>query len=234
MTPQERDLLARFLDDLARSNPGPKDREAADQIDRALSSNPDAAYVLVQHAILSDQALHAAQDRIAELEGRGPEGGGEPSFLGAAFGKAPSNPQNAPYGGGTSVPPTPPAGGGFSPFGQSPSAQAAYAQPWGGDRPGPFSGGGGVGSFLRSAGTTAAGVAGGAFLFEGLSNMFGGHRGGGFGGFGGGQGFMGGPTENVTINEYGDRDGDRSSFADTGGDVNYDSDNGDISGDDYS
>ena len=227
MTPQERDLLSRFLDDLARSNPGPKDREAADQIDRALTSNPDAAYVLVQHAILSDQALHAAQDRIAELE----RGGGpapEPSFLGAAFGKAPTNPATGPFGGGTSVPPTSQPGGGF--FGQSPSAQASYAQPWGGDRPGPFSGGGGVGNFLRSAGTTAAGVAGGAFLFEGLSNMFGGHRGGGFGG---GQGFMGGPTENVTINEYGDRDGGRD-FPDTGGDVNYDSDNGDISGDDYS
>ncbi len=230
MTPQERDLLSRFLDDLARSNPGPKDREAADQIERALMSNPDAAYVLVQHAILSDQALHAAQDRIAELERAGAAPAAEPSFLGAAFGKAPSNPASAPLGGATSVPPTPaPAqGGGF--FG-SPSAQASYGQPWGGDRPGPFSGGGGVGSFLRSAGTTAAGVAGGAFLFEGLSNIFGGHHGGGFGG---GQGFMGGPTENVTINEYGDRDADRSSFADTGGDVNYDSDNGDISGDDYS
>ena len=43
------------------------------------------------------------------------------------------------------------------------------------------------GSFLRSAGTTAAGVAGGAFLFEGLSNIFGGgHHGFGGGGFGGG------------------------------------------------
>lgn len=45
-------------------------------------------------------------------------------------------------------------------------------------------------------------------LFSGLSDMFG-HRGGGGGGlFGGGQGFMDRP-ENVTINNFGDDDGDR-------------------------
>jgi uncharacterized protein len=41
-------------------------------------------------------------------------------------------------------------------------------------RLGPFSGGGGLGSFLRSAGTVAAGVAGGDLLFNGISNLFGG------------------------------------------------------------
>jgi hypothetical protein len=59
-----------------------------------------------------------------------------------------------------------------------------------------------LGSFLRNAGTMAAGVAAGDFLFEGLSGLFGGHRGFGFGG--GGFGGYGGPVENVTINEYND------------------------------
>ena len=206
MTPQERDLLDRFLSDLSRARPGPKDAEAADRIDRALRGNPDAAYVLVQHAILSDQALQDAQGRIEELE-RGapaPQGGG--SFLGGGqaqggYAQPGGYPPPPPA---TSVPPT---GGGL----------------FGGGAPGPFSGGGGLGGFLRSAGTTAAGVAGGAFLFEGLSGLFGGHRGGqGFGGFGGG--------ENVTINEYGG-DGDRQGFADGGdfgsdGGGDFDSDDG--------
>lgn len=234
MTPQERDLLTRFLDDLSRSSPGPKDREAADQIERALQGNPDASYVLVQHAILSDQALNDAQQRIADLENQlqgGPRPDDKPSFLGAAFGKAPANPPNGAFAAGTAVPPSAPPQG-YAPYGQP--GQPPQAQPWGAGQPGPFSGGGGLGNFLRGAGTTAAGVAGGAFLFEGLSGLFGGHRGGGFGGFGGGQGFggFGGQpgVENVTINDYGGGGGD--SFSDDR--VDYDSDNGDPGGDSYS
>jgi hypothetical protein len=49
----------------------------------------------------------------------------------------------------------------------------------------------------------AAGVAAGDFLFEGLSGLFGGHRGFGFGGGPWGGGFGGPAVENVTINEYG-------------------------------
>jgi hypothetical protein len=69
--------------------------------------------------------------------------------------------------------------------------------------------GGGFSSFLGQAAATAAGVAGGEFLFQGIENMFGHHGGGGFGGEGfAGGGFGGerfanaGPTEDVTINNY--------------------------------
>jgi hypothetical protein len=77
--------------------------------------------------------------------------------------------------------------------------------------------GGGFSSFLGQAAATAAGVAGGEFLFQGIENMFGHHGGFGGGGFGGGgvggPGFGGGgyggegfanagPTEDVTINNY--------------------------------
>ncbi|MDZ7280455.1 DUF2076 domain-containing protein [Sphingomonas sanguinis] len=181
MNAEERTLLTRFLDELSAARTGAKDPEADAMIARALSSNPDAAYLLVQHAIVADQSLHAAQQRIAELERQ------------QQAAPAPASSSFLPSG----------AGG---PWGAPP--QESYSPPPPEARPGVFSGGGGLGSFLRSAGTTAAGVVGGEMLFSGLSDMFG-HRGGGGGGlFGGGQGFMDRP-ENVTINNFGDDDGDR-------------------------
>ncbi len=75
-------------------------------------------------------------------------------------------------------------------------------------------------------GTTAAGVAGGEFLFSGLSNLFGGGHSGGFFGGGYGGGGYGQPMENVTINNYGDDNGD-----DGGGGDDWSDDN---SGGDFS
>lgn len=241
MTPDERNLLTRFLADLNARRGVQKDAEAEQAISEALTSNPDAAYLLVQHAILADQALAAAQARIAELElevrrqfaqgqsSQGDQGGG---FLGGLFGRGEPNreppppPRRGPWGGPepySAVPQTYPQHGGF--FGGG-----APAQP------------GGMGSFLRTAGTTAAGIAGGAFLFQGLSNLFGGGR------LGDGHGFLGGGGD-----DYGQRftGGEQSgyggafdpgfsdgqTFADASppvDDVSYDSDNGDLGGDDYS
>ena len=138
MTPDERTLLSTFLGDLAQARAQGKDAEADGMIRQAFAANPDAAYLIVQHAILSDQALHAAQARIAELE-RGQDSGS--SFL----------------GGGRAYPP---------------STAVPTSQPTS-----PFSSGGGLGSFLRNAGTMAAGVVAGDMLFSGLSGLFGGHRG---------------------------------------------------------
>lgn len=181
MNAEERTLLTRFLDELSAARTSAKDPEADAMIARTLSSNRDAAYLLVQHTIVADQSLHAAQQRIAELEReqQAPPAPASSSFL----------PQGA--------------GG---PWGARP--QDSYSPPPPEARPGVFSGGGGLGSFLRGAGTTAAGVVGGEMLFSGLSDMFG-HRGGGGGLFGGGgQGFLGQP-ENVTINNFNDDDGGR-------------------------
>jgi len=216
MTPDERSLLSDFLRDLGQAGGGFRDSEAERMISDALRGRPDAGYVLVQHAILADQALHAAQARITDLER---QVSANTSFLG--------NRQAPPQ---TAVPPS----GGYGqqqgygqPQGYAPTpgwAQQAYAPPP--PQGGIFSGGGGLGSFLRSAGTTAAGVAGGEMLFSGLSGLFGGHRGGGFwGGDGYGGGYGGGPeVENVTVNEY--NDDDRSI-----GDDRYDDGGGDWSGD---
>jgi hypothetical protein len=72
-----------------------------------------------------------------------------------------------------------------SPWGAPPPpapAPGGYAAP-GGFGQGGFGGGGfgapqgGGGGFLRSAMTTAAGVAGGALLFQGISNLFSSHHG---------------------------------------------------------
>ncbi len=220
MTPQERDLLSRFLDDLARAQPGPKDSEAADQIDRALRDRPDAGYVLVQHAIVADAALHDARAQVADLQRQleAAQGGQaapapaqtEPSFLGALFGRSRPNEQSG-VAAGTAGPWTAPATSAV-PATRQPDPGYAYPQGYGQGGPGPFSGGGGLGSFLRSAGTTAAGVAGGAFLFEGLSDMFGGgeRRHDMFAG-GGGQGFFdGGDPGSGGDFDVGGSDGDFS------------------------
>ena len=140
MTPDERTLLQRFLQDLVQTRGVAKDPEAADMIDQALRASPDAGYVLVQHAIMSDQALHAAQDQIASLQ----------QAQAAAPAAQPTS----------FLPSAPPS--------WSPPPAAQYVGS------GPFSSGGGLGSFLRTAGTMAAGVAGGDLLFEGVSNLFGG------------------------------------------------------------
>src|ERR1700744_2007121 len=65
MTPDERNLLQTFLADLAATSPAGVDPEADAMIQAAMQRNPNAAYLLVQHAILADQALHAAQAQLA-------------------------------------------------------------------------------------------------------------------------------------------------------------------------
>jgi hypothetical protein len=213
MTPDENALLGRFLQDLVQTRGVPKDPEAESMILNALRGSPDAPYVLVQHAIMSDQALHAAQDQIAALQ----------TQLRNAQTQAPA--------------PTPFLSSGPSPWSQAaappPQPQAPPQPQWepqpqpqpsrGFFGPGPFASGGGLGSFLRGAGTTAAGVAGGALLFEGLSGLFGGGRGGGGlgggfggGGFGGG-GFGGGQPTEIINNYYDDGDNGDNGGGDFGG-----------------
>jgi uncharacterized protein len=72
--------------------------------------------------------------------------------------------------------------------------------------------GGGAGSFLGQAAATAAGVAGGAFLFEGLEHLFGGND----PGFGSG-GFSGARPEDVVVNNYYEGDDRRDDTDDDDG-----------------
>src|ERR1700709_2339449 len=68
MNADERSLLQQFLGDLVATRGAIKDQEADRMINDALRRNPDAPYVLVQHAVMSDQALHAAQAQVAQLQ----------------------------------------------------------------------------------------------------------------------------------------------------------------------
>jgi hypothetical protein len=143
MQPQERDLILELFERLRPFDSQPRDPEAERLIADGVARQPSTPYLLVQTVLVQEQALKAAQERIAELEaktGAAPASG----FLSSA-------PKIGPWGSGPAAPST-----------RSP-LQAAVA-------PQPVGGGGG---FLRSALTTAAGVAGGALLFEGIRSMLG-------------------------------------------------------------
>ncbi len=71
MTPQENQLLQDFLAQLTRAQAVTKDPDAQALIARALAKQPDAAYLLVQRALLLEQALKQAQAEIAQLQDQG-------------------------------------------------------------------------------------------------------------------------------------------------------------------
>lgn len=180
MTPQEQEKLQQFLSQLNQAGGVQRDPEADAMISAAVSRQPDAAYLLVQRTLLQDQALEAAQARIADLERQAqtarPASSG--SFLGGAdtWGNsarsapapASATPERASTLNAAAPNPYPQAGQGAYPQGQVPypgQRQGGWSRFGGGGM------GGGGGSFLGTMAATAAGVAGGAFLFQGLGNL---------------------------------------------------------------
>jgi len=143
MQPEEKNLITGLFGRLQPYESQLRDPEAERLIAGLVQRQPATPYLLVQTALVQEQALKAAQDRIAELEGKAPprQPGG---FLGSA-------PRLGPWGARQQ------AGG---PMPSNPM----QGQPQGGG-----------GSFLRSALATAAGVAGGALLFEGIRGLIGSH-----------------------------------------------------------
>jgi hypothetical protein len=152
-----------------------------------MAAQPDLPYYLTQTVLIQDLSLHQAQQRIADLEKQlaDAQQAAKPSvgsFLGGLFGNRPpaqaSGPaQGGPWSRAPQVAAAPPA----QPYGQPGYApQPGYGQqPMGGGFMGGGMGGGAGGGFLRSAAATAAGVAGGALLFQGISSLFGNHYAGG-------------------------------------------------------
>lgn len=183
MAPQELQALEAFLNQLTQARAGAKDPQAQQLIAEAVARQPDAAYLLVQRAMLLDHALASAQAQVASLQGQlaaaqanAGNGAGNGSFISA---------QNA---------------WGNTPVQQMPSAPAAaapQAMPAQASRPGFLSGG--LGSTLGSIATTAAGVAGGAFLFQGIENLF--HRNSGSG-FLGQSGTGPAPSDTTIVNNF--------------------------------
>jgi hypothetical protein len=169
MTPEERSILQSFLADLGQTPNVTKDAEADAMIADAMRANPDAAYLLVQHAILADQALHAAQAQLA--------GKAAPSSFLAPTASAPPAPSVAPADAPAMAPVWGPRGGGSGGSGDAPYGGQAYGGPWAGQGGGPiqsspFAANSGLGGFLRGAGQMAVGVAAGDFLFQGIENIF--------------------------------------------------------------
>jgi uncharacterized protein len=204
MTNEERDLITRFIERVGGAGtpqagfaaaPGttatqqplpPVDKDADALIGELLNRYPEARYRITQMAVVQEQALIGAQNRINRLQWelqqarQGAQApGAAPSGQGSPWGAGQQQPQQSRgffgslFGGGSqqSAPPQQPQ------YGQPPPLQ--YPPNY---NPGMFQQGQGSG-FLGGALRTAAGVAGGVLAADALSNMFSGHHGGGlFGG----------------------------------------------------
>ncbi len=165
MTPQEQQLITSLFDRLRGVGAPEKDREAEALINSSVRAMPDVPYLLVQSTLIQEQALEAASTRLktAEARVRGLEeelkgrSSGSGSFLGGLFGGRGAS-EHAP-----AVPPSaPPISAGPSPWpAAAPQLVPAPAAP-------------ASGGFMRSAMTTAAGVAGGMLAAGALRDMLGG------------------------------------------------------------
>jgi hypothetical protein len=155
---QEREQLGHFLQGLTQARVEQKDRDAEAMIRDACAAQPDAAYLLVQRAMLMEHALTDARASIARLQSELDAGRSSRPFLADnnAWGSAPSLPAEAPFRPAAQAMPS------QAPMAAAPVPQAAVA-PWGG-------------SLLGTVASTAVGVAAGSFLFQGLGNLFGGHH----------------------------------------------------------
>jgi len=168
MTPQERDLIADLFRRLDTVADGEIDTEARAFIERQVSERPHALYMLAQTALVQEHALKGAQIRIAELEARIAEpkpadAAPRRSFLSGLIASAPAGTEARPFDPWSrqAKPASP---------GVASSAPAPQAGPWGAP---PAAAAPQGPSFLKSAVATAAGVAGGALLFQGIGSLLG-------------------------------------------------------------
>jgi uncharacterized protein len=222
MTPEEQNLISGLFDRLGQASSQAKDAEADRLIRSKIAEVPTAPYLLVQSVLVLQQAVTNAQNRIATLEKQVAEpstqqGGG--SFLAGVAslfggGQPHGQPQRA-------APPQPPPLPTQAQPAQSQPAQPA--QPYGYPPPVPQPvGRGGGGGFLQGALSTAAGVAGGALLFQGIESLIG-HNPGPFSGAATSSGGLfgaGAPVENteITNNYYGGGDENRGQQDQSGAD----------------
>jgi hypothetical protein len=215
MTPQEQQLLQGLTDRVNQTQLTDKDPEAEQFIFEKLGRNTDSLYILSQTVLVQQYALDQAKKQLDDAKQQlaqaqldldhanqvAQQVQQQPvkhtSFLGSLLGTdEPARP----------TPPPPPA---YTPVQTYAPPPPVYAQPVAYAQPvsygAPMSGGGG---FLRSALTTATGVAAGALAFEGIESLMHGfdqHAGYGAGSFGmGGGGFEQRPEEIINNNYYGD------------------------------
>lgn len=184
MNTQEIQSLQNFLNQLVLARGIVKDPQVDGLIAGAVAQQPDAAYLLVQRALLMEQALNSAKTQIASLQSQLQAAHSPPSrgFLDAET-----------WGNTPAVAPRPAASAPMAPTLMQPPAPPPQAPP---ASPGFFSGG--LGGTLGTVAATAAGVAGGAFLFQGIEHLM--HSDSGSGSMN--QSGFAPPVENTTINNY--------------------------------
>lgn len=196
MTPQEAQMLQDLVRKVQQTQLTEKDPDAAALLSDGLGRDPDALYKLAQTVLVQNLALDQARAQIDQLRQQPvPQPARATSFLGSLLHREPAAPP----------PQYPPNAQQYAPA-QYPQAQYQAppqyqpAPPAYQPAPAPS----GAGSFLRSAATTAAGVAAGALAFEGIESlMHGGFGSGpGFGGGYGGYGGAGAPVEETVVNNY--------------------------------
>jgi hypothetical protein len=211
MTPQEESMLNDLIGRVEQTQLTEKDPEAEQLLNQRLGRNPNALYILAQTVLVQNYALEQAQRQLNQLRQQ-TQAQQQPahstSFLGGLLGHRDPAPLPPP-------PPPPQPGYGTSPYAQPWNQPPGYQVPsYGPPTPAP----GGGSSFLRTAATTAAGVAAGALAFQGIESLL-----GGFGhsaGFGGGSGFFGGggegrPEETIINNYYDDPNREQGRLDDT-------------------
>jgi len=193
MNSQEHDQLNQLLKQLVEVKLTSKDTEAEAMIREATARQSDATYLLVQRALLLEQALNSAKSRIDELQNQlqNTQSEQKVGFLG-----------NDPWAQPT-VKAGPVLGSG------NPQMHQYAPQP----QPSASTFGNGSG-FLSNIATTAAGVVAGSFLFQGIEDLMG-HHSSGFGQQPSGEQF----TEQTVINNnYGDDIGQQANNDDDSND----------------
>lgn len=169
----------------AETDPAPRDADAEARIREHLLRQPTAGYYMTQAILVQEAALKHLDEQNRQLQAqlqqaqadlqqaRAPSSpaptGGSGGFLSSLFGGAtsrepqPGAPASSAVGGGWREP----ARQGFNAPPQNFNAQPGYAPP-APQQPQPAAGSGFLGGALK----TAAGVAGGVMLAQGLSSLF--------------------------------------------------------------
>ena len=173
MTPEERELLTSFLQQMAQARAEQKDPEADALIRDAAARQPDALYLLTQRALGLDYALNATQAQVAKLQTeldqlRQPAPARQ-SFIGDPNAWGRSSSSAAPTASAASnadLAPLAPLGSNTLQRNAVQARQssqsmrpAASASSWGGA------------GILGTVAGAAAGVVGGALLYQGISSM---------------------------------------------------------------
>lgn len=197
MNEAERDLIAGLFQRIRSVGATSRDPEAENFISEQVARQPHAPYAMAQTIVVQERALEEARQRVQQLERELTELRAGAESMGSKEAPEPPRPspwgpraqetmaraqetrggygQTGGYGQGERL--SPPFGAPQTGYGQSGYGQTGYGQPGGYGAPQPPyppqepSRGGG---FLSGALQTAAGVAAGALVFQGVRSMFGG------------------------------------------------------------